>query len=179
MSIKYAILGLLSYKPLTGYDLKKIIQDSTFMHWSGNNNQIYKALLELNNKGFVTNEVYHQDSSPSKKVYTITASGLDQLKKWSQLEPEPFEIKNMFLVQLAWGDLLSDSELEALLNQYEKAVKGQFFMEEAKAKRGFFKTGRTPRETAIWQLIHENLLMGYETELAWAKKAKAQLVIGK
>ena len=57
VSIKHAILGILSFKPLTGYDIKKIIQESSFMYWSGNNNQVYKALLELHDKGFVTNEV--------------------------------------------------------------------------------------------------------------------------
>ena len=43
MSIHHAILGLLSWKPHTGYDLKKVFEDSAFMHWSGNNNQIYRA----------------------------------------------------------------------------------------------------------------------------------------
>jgi DNA-binding PadR family transcriptional regulator len=54
MLINNAILGLLSYRPMTGYEIKKIIQDSSYMHWSGNNNQIYKALLELAEDGFVT-----------------------------------------------------------------------------------------------------------------------------
>ena len=44
MIIDYAILGLLSWKPLTGYDVKRVMQDSPFLYWSGNNNQIYKAL---------------------------------------------------------------------------------------------------------------------------------------
>ncbi len=47
MTINFAVLGILSYQPMSGYDLKKIMQDSVYMHWSGNNNQIYKALLEL------------------------------------------------------------------------------------------------------------------------------------
>lgn len=47
MSIKLAILGILSWKSSTGYELKKIFEDSSFMYWSGNNNQIYKALLNI------------------------------------------------------------------------------------------------------------------------------------
>ena len=47
MSIKLAILGMLSWKSSTGYELKKIFEDSSFMYWSGNNNQIYKALLNV------------------------------------------------------------------------------------------------------------------------------------
>jgi len=67
MLINYAILGILSCKSMTGYDIKKVIQNSTFLYWSGNNNQVYKSLTELLNKGFVTNVVKHQEGSPTKK----------------------------------------------------------------------------------------------------------------
>ncbi len=63
MSINHAILGILSCRSVTGYDLKKIIQESPFMPWSGNNNQIYKALVEILEEGFVTHEVRHQEST--------------------------------------------------------------------------------------------------------------------
>jgi DNA-binding PadR family transcriptional regulator len=67
MSIKLAILGILSWKPSTGYELKNIFEDSSFMYWSGNNNQIYKALINLENEDLVTSKVVHQDKSLSKK----------------------------------------------------------------------------------------------------------------
>lgn len=176
MSIKYAILGMLSIKALTGYDLKKVMQDSSFMPWSGNNNQIYKALLELGNDNFVTSEVCHQENSPSKKIYTITAAGLAELKKWSQTLPEAFEIKKPFLIQLAWADLLSSDELEALLLKYQQEIEGQIFIVQEKGKRSFFKEGRTPRESALWNLIDENILMAYQSELEWIDKAKKALL---
>lgn len=176
MSLNHTILGMLSCKPLTGYDLKKIMQSSSFMPWSGNNNQIYKALLELNDNDFVTNKVHHNDSSPSKKVYTITESGLAELKKWARSAPEPFETKKPFLVQLAWADILSNEELEELFNQYEQEIKGQLFITRKEAERSFFKQGRTPRETAIWNLINENILLSYKSELDWINKAKAVLL---
>ncbi len=175
MSINYAILGILSYKSLTGYDLKKIIQSSSFMPWSGNNNQIYKALFELDDNNLVTSEVYHQNSSPSKKIYTITEAGLAELKKWSQSMPEIFEMKKLFLVQLAWADLLSNEELEKLLNQYEQDIKGQIFIEKTKLETSLFKHGRNQRETAIWNLINENILTSYQTELEWISKVKNTL----
>jgi len=175
MSINYAILGMLSFKPLTGYDLKKIMQDSSFMYWSGNNNQIYKTLLELENGNLVKSEVYHQSGSPSKKVYTITDMGLAELKKWTQSIPEAFEIKNSFLIQLAWSDLLSNEELEQLLNQYEQEIEGRLFIEKKKAETSFFKHGRTSRENALWKLINENILMSYQSELEWVRKVKETL----
>lgn len=111
MLINYAILGILSYKSMAGYDLKKIIQDSAFMYWSGNNNQIYKSLTELLDKGLVTSVVKHQESSPTKKIYKITSEGLAALKEWVLSPLEPSEIKKPFLIHLAWSKQLNTSEL--------------------------------------------------------------------
>lgn len=175
MSINYAILGLLSYKPLTGYDLKKIMQDSPFMYWSGNNNQIYKALLELHNEGYVTNEIFHQDGSPSKKVYTITDAGLAKLKRWTLSLPEAPEARNTFLVQLAWTAQLNNNEIDLLLTKYEQEVKGRLAIVQAKMKTGCFSPNRTPRETVIWELLYDNVLNAYKSELEWVNKVRQAL----
>ena len=74
VTIDYTILGMLSWKPMTGYDMKRMMQDSPVMYWSGNNNQIYKALVQLLDMGLVTNEVQYQESAPNKKVYSIPGS---------------------------------------------------------------------------------------------------------
>jgi DNA-binding PadR family transcriptional regulator len=175
MSINYAILGILSYKSLTGYDLKKIIQNSPFMYWSGNNNQIYKSLLELLDEGFVTSEVHHQESSPSKKIYTITNEGLAELKEWVISTPEPTEFKKTFLIQLAWADLLSTDELETILSGYENQVKMQLLLQRENMRRGKFSPNRTAREMNLWNLIHDNLISSYENELNWIQKVRREL----
>jgi len=175
MSINHAILGILSFKPLTGYDLKKIIQDSPFMYWSGNNNQIYKSLLELHDEGFVTSEVQHQESSPSKKIYTITKEGLAELKEWILASPEPPEFKKTFLIQLAWADLLSTEEINTLLSDYENQVKMQILLLKESARREGFAPDRSSREKKLWNLIHDNLISSYENELVWVQKARREL----
>ena len=67
MTIQLAILGLLSWKPSSGYELKKVFEDSPYLYWSGNNNQIYKSLLELQKADLISSETIHQDGAPSKK----------------------------------------------------------------------------------------------------------------
>jgi len=176
MNINHAILGILSYQPMTGYDLKKIIQDSTFMHWSGNNNQIYKALVELLEDGFVTIEVKYQESSPSKKIYTITEEGMNALKEWTASTPEPVEFKKSFLIQLAWADLLSNDELHEMLAKYENEIKLQLIMNREKIRRGNGFTSRTKREAFLWKMIDENILSSYQSELGWIQNVRKQLL---
>lgn len=172
MSINHTILGMLNCKPSTGYDLKKIMHESSFMPWSGNNNQIYKALLELDDNAFVTSELCPQDGSPSKKVYTITEAGLSELKKWLRSAPEMFEVKKPILIQLAWADLLSNEEIDELLGKYEQELRGQMFIEQTKSQSSFFNQGKTPRESAIWDLINQNILLSYQSELEWVGRAR-------
>lgn len=175
MSISYAILGILSYKSMTGYDLKKVIQDSSFMHWSGNNNQIYKSLTELLDKGLVTNVVTHQEGSPTKKIYNITSEGLDALKEWVLSTSELSEIKKPFLVQLSWSKQLNTSELNTVLDGYENQVKMQLFMEQNNKQDTDFLSSRTALETTIWSFINENIKRTYEYELVWIQDLRTAI----
>ncbi|MBE9915201.1 DUF4180 domain-containing protein [Paenibacillus donghaensis] len=177
MSIQYAILGLLSWRPASGYELKKIIEESPTMHWSGNNNQIYRSLVQLLDKGYVTNEIQHQESSPSKKVYSITDQGLSRLKEWVLSEPEIPEFKNTFLIQLAWAEQLSDEELNELLSQYEDRIQTQLVYQREKIRRGVLSPNRNHREAFLWNKISENLLSFYQNELAWVQGIRKELNI--
>ncbi|MDR1438526.1 MAG: PadR family transcriptional regulator [Clostridiales bacterium] len=172
MSFKHAILGLLSYTPLTGYDIKKLMQESTFMYWSGNNNQIYKALIEMDGEGLIHSETIAQASAPPKKVYTLTDGGLDELTRWLESDPEAPDCKKPFLVQFAWAGQLGGGATLALLGRYEQAVKARLGAEQEKKKRGRFSLGGTPMEAAIWELLYENIVGSYESELEWVAKVR-------
>lgn len=175
MSIKFAILGILSWKSSTGYELKKIFKDSSFMYWSGNNNQIYKSLTKMKDEKLVTSEMIHLDNSPSKKIYTITEEGLRELKEWVASTPEAPEIKKTFLVQLAWSNMLNDQELNDLLIRYENEVKIQLIMEQEKIRRALHSPNRSTRESLIWEMISENIISTYNNELNWVRKTRQKL----
>jgi DNA-binding PadR family transcriptional regulator len=180
MTIDYAILGILSCREMAGYDLKKMIQKLPFMYWSGNNNQIYKSLVELHDKGFVTIEVQYQESLPAKKIYTITEEGLAELKKWVLTTPEPPEFKKMFLIQFAWADRLNEEELNTLLTGYEKELTNQLLMQQELKRRKPYSPDRTVREEKLWNLIYDNLISSYENELNWVQKVRREInLLGK
>ncbi len=175
MSIKHAILGVLSWKPTTGYDLKKFFEDSSAMYWSGNNNQIYKALVQLLDEGLVTNEIQHQDNAPTKKIYTITGKGLNELKQWVISTPEAPEFRKTFLVQLSWADLLTEEELSEALANYENEVKMQLLIHEEKKRRSKEAPSRSSREVLLWDMISENVISSYRNELNWIENLRQQL----
>ena len=188
MSSEYAILGLLSWRPMTGYEIKKLFAGSPVLYWSGNNNQIYTTLVRLHEEGLVSREIEPQEDKPARKIYTLTAKGLEALKKWLVSEPSPPQLKNPFLVQLAWADQLEPGELESLLARYEAEIEAQLAMLRAQARqRNLTPSGeprdtyvnaalaRTPREAVLWAMIQENWISFYQHELDWVRKLRQQL----
>lgn len=175
MSIKYAVLGFLSRSSLTGYDLKKLFAESMTLHWSGNNNQIYRTLVELHQEGLVTKEVEYQENLPPRKVYTITESGQAELKQWLLSTPELPQLRNAMLIQLTWADQLQKSELEALFNEYEEEVQVYLLMLREQHQRDQQNGRITPRQRFFADTIMARWISFYESELDWIRTLRQQL----
>ena len=179
MTITFALLGLLAMEPLTGYDIKKKMQDIPFMYWSGNNNQIYKALVQLLDHGYVTHEIKHQDGTPSKKIYTITDKGKKALKDWIvTAEIELPEIKNTFLIQLAFSEQLNQQELEDLLSKYEKELQVQKLILAERKRRKQPHPGLSARGALLWEAAYDNHMLSCEKDLEWIQKVRTILNLG-
>lgn len=172
MSLNHVILGLLSREPLTGYEMKKIIQHTPFMYWSGNNNQIYKAFVELLDEGFVTKEVQHQDGSPSKHIYTITNYGLSEFNSWLLSVTDVPVFKKQFLIKLALANQLKRGDLENMLASYDDVVKMQAVLSERELDKCYFAEQEPPDGSLFIDLIRENVLSFYSGEHEWVQKVK-------
>ncbi len=175
MGIKHAILGFLSWKPFSGYELKKIIATSESMHWSGNSNQIYPILVQIHKEGLVTIELQEAEHGPARKMYSITERGRQELEDWVKSAPERSEIRNVFLVQLAWADTLEPVDLDTLLAVYEQETEMQIVMCREHESRGILNPARTPREAYLWKMIFHNHMEHYKTELAWVRRIRKEI----
>jgi PadR family transcriptional regulator, regulatory protein AphA len=89
MSLEHAILGFLNYRPMSGYDLKKIFDTSVRHFWPADQAHIYRTLNRLAEQGLATMEVVEQEVRPDRKVYHITPEGREHLHEWL-LSPLPF-----------------------------------------------------------------------------------------
>lgn len=173
MSIKYVMLGFLSETPLTGYDLKKKFSESEVFYWSGNNNQIYKTLVELHDEKLVTIEVRQQDSKPPRKIYTITERGLAALRQWLLVPAELPQFRNVLLVKLTWADQLEPHELSTLLTTYETELQDHLVMLREQARRSSADTV-APRRS-FGRRIAEHWISFYEQDLAWVQALRHDL----
>ena len=122
MSLKHAILGFLSYAPLSGYDLKKAFDQSVRHFWPANQSQIYRTLAELDEQGLVTKEIVSREDRLDMKVYSINEAGLAELRRWLSTPLPPQDIREPLLIQVFFGGQLTDDELLNVLQHEQQTA---------------------------------------------------------
>jgi hypothetical protein len=98
------------------------------------------------------------------------------LREWLLSSPEPPQLRNSFLVQLAWADQLAPDALDTLLEKYEHEVQMQSLMGQEQKRRHLINPARTPREAYLWDMIADNWIAFYENELVWVRKMRQDLI---
>jgi DNA-binding PadR family transcriptional regulator len=108
-TLGYAVLGLLSREELSGYDLKRWMERPLGYFWSARHSQIYPELARLEEEGLVTHTLVEQSGKPDKKVYRITAEGLEALKEWVVEPPVSRSVRDELTLK-AYSVWLADKE---------------------------------------------------------------------
>ncbi len=111
MAVKHAILGLLSDRPLHGYDLKSAFEDELAPKSQLNFGQVYTTLDRLRRDGLVDHDVVSQAVRPDKKVYALTDRGRDELREWlSTPARHDLDLRNETFLKLMLARRLVDVE---------------------------------------------------------------------
>ena len=118
----YAVLGLLTFREMSGYDLKHLA-DASIKHffWSPASSQIYGELRRLRGLGYVTEREVAQERRPDKRLYRITPEGQEVLLRWLQTPvEEPDVVKSTTLLKLFFGRLVSTESAVAQIEEYRR-----------------------------------------------------------
>ena len=117
--LKYAILGLLNQKSMTGYDITKEFEEALCEFWSAKHSQIYPELKSLNEQGMVEYKIEISGIVLEKKLYSITELGKKDFMKWLESKIDiPPTFKDEFRLQLFFSDFLSDKNREELIKNH-------------------------------------------------------------
>lgn len=172
MELHFALLGLLVSGPKSGYDLKKLLAESESLHWSGNNNQVYAALVALHREGLADREVHQPNEGPGKKVYTITPAGAERLREWLQSEVGLPQLRLPVLVHLLGAELLSGEELDAMLGRYEEHLRLNLAGLEELQRRGKRASFGDARQQLVWQAINDRPIAILRAEEDWVRQLR-------
>lgn len=98
-----ALLGLLTLNPMSGYDIRALIERSIGHFWSESYGQIYPALKLLEKDGLVEKKTKQSAGRPEKNVFSITREGRERLQSWLELPPAPEIPRSELLLKIFFG----------------------------------------------------------------------------
>lgn len=116
----YAILGLLNHEDMSGYDIKKRINNSLKFFWDAGFGQIYPGLKTLEQNGWVKCINKTIEGGPERITYSITEQGRSELKYWLLTPVEKEQIKYEILLKLFFGSVVSAEENIRIINEFKQ-----------------------------------------------------------
>jgi DNA-binding PadR family transcriptional regulator len=119
---RFLILGLLSQQPMSGYDIKRFLEDLSWLIGNVSFGGLYPVLHALLDDGMVTVDVVPGDGKPSRKIYTITEIGRGVLKEWAERPVASDVSLKAFAMCLILAGSFSHAGLVARLEQRRTQV---------------------------------------------------------
>jgi PadR family transcriptional regulator, regulatory protein AphA len=97
---KHLILGMLAHRSMTGYDIKKKMNEYIRYFWKTGYGQLYPTLAGLKSSGLIKEESDVKENNRNSKTYSITPKGMDALEAWLKKPMKYESVKYEHLLQL-------------------------------------------------------------------------------
>ncbi|MGV1008577.1 MAG: PadR family transcriptional regulator [Dermatophilaceae bacterium] len=167
----YAVLGLLSVRTWTTYELAKQVQRSLHWFWPRAERKLYDEPKRLVEQGLAT-AVREQHGQRPRTVYQITPPGRAALRGWLSEPPAPRSIEFEGMVKVFFADAGSLVQLNGTIESIESEAMGRLAALADLAATDPLPFPQRAHLSAIGLRLH------YEQEDAvrrWAQWAKRQV----
>jgi len=171
MSIQYAILGLLNYSDMHGYQIKKHIERNFGHMWSINFGQVYPSLKNLKKEGLINmvEVAPSENGGPRKKLYSITKKGVDEFSRWlAEFPQKPILIRDLFLLKFAFFGFGGDERALEIIDR-------QIEIYEAQLKQRQVNLRRWEKQSVYVRLMIDLGITQIEMYLEWLRHAHNEI----
>jgi PadR family transcriptional regulator, regulatory protein AphA len=117
MDIRTLCLGVLSFGPASGYEIKKQVERVFGSFFDASFGSIYPALNALTREGLVSCTAQVQEKRPDKKVYRLTESGRYTLVGDLTASSVRDRFRSEFLVAMLFAELLPAARVSRLIDE--------------------------------------------------------------
>lgn len=179
MSLRHGILGLLSFRPLAGYDLMKVFNSSLKYFWSAQSSQIYRELDALSSEDLIRTEEQKQRGRTIKTLFAATDKGIAELDRWlREADTEGARTRNAFLLRLFFQSRVGADSVRALVERKKAEA------EAAAAELRSVVAGTIPDTAArvgdelaalCWKEAAEYGIASCEAQVRWAEDFLARI----
>jgi len=136
---EYAVLGLLIHmgREISGYELKKVADESVGYIWGPSKSQLYVVLRRLVDDGLARRRAVVQHDRPDKQLYLPTVAGRAAVKDWlDRDEGETDPDQSTFLLKLFFGAQADRDALVRQLESFRSSYAERLAVYERKARLG-------------------------------------------
>lgn len=113
------ILGLLTFGPFSGYEIKAVVDRSTRFFWAASYGQIYPELRRLEREGLIEGEDA-SNGGRARRLYRLTAAGRGELERWLLGRDTTVELRDESLLRLFFADSLPREQALLLLESRKR-----------------------------------------------------------
>jgi DNA-binding PadR family transcriptional regulator len=186
MSLRYALLALLTAQPMTGYDLARAFRSSVGHVWHAPDSQIYPELRRMEHDGLITGEEVAWGSRGVKTRYTVTDQGLTAFRDWMAAPLAYSRERNPARLRAAYFEWTDADTVRAqlvahrehyreLLDQWRGQLQLIRSREHPIIRRRLevFPEHEWERIVAFKEFAYEGMVAQAEQEIAWAEHGLA------
>jgi DNA-binding PadR family transcriptional regulator len=184
VTLRYALLAMLSAGPMTGYEISRRFQSTVGFLWHAPDSQIYPELRKMEDDGLVAGED-EVGAGPrgTKRRYEITDAGIRALREWMETTPRYTPDRDAAHLRAAYFEWATPeaarraleahiAHFTALIVQWEKQI---YEIDERVNDVLVRRLAHLPEEersraAAFKRFSYEGLIARAETEIAWAQR---------
>ena len=161
MSVKFALLALLSRQPSTTYQLRKDFDATTSSSWPLNIGQVSTTLQRLQRDGLVVRTNGDDDDPDTQGDWLLTDDGRRELAAWWEYPVVPAQRgRDELVIKLALAVSLGGVDLAAVLQRQRSATQ-RTLHDLTRLRRGL-ESG-----DIVGRLMLDNHIFVTEAELRW------------
>src|SRR3954451_11695098 len=168
-STDYAVLGMLTLKPMSGYDIRATIAESIAYFWTESYGQIYPTLKRLAKEKLVTRRS-ERAGGRERHIYAITAAGREALAEWLRDPARTRAARNELLFKLFFARQIAPAEAAAQVERF-RAEHERARQEFTQVERQLIERhGKNP-DLPYWLITLRYGQLEAESRLRWAEEA--------
>lgn len=171
---QFAILGCLSVRPMSAYEIKQFLQKTASHFWSEAEAQLYPTLKKLAAVSLVSFKEEKAAKAGNKKVYDLTEAGMQALKDWLSKKAEQPVFRNELLLKLFFGVNQSDENNIKLIELERQDLQATYDLLE------HIQTQMQQNQFSPRKQMYIHIVIGYgltllKAELEWCDRSMQQL----
>jgi PadR family transcriptional regulator, regulatory protein AphA len=186
MSLRFALLAVLSAEPMTGYDLLQFFDTSVGFIWHAPHSNIYPELRRMEGEGLLDSDELPRGERGVKRLYSVTERGFEELHAQASRvmsparERDPYRLRSAYLEWAAPSS--ARAQLQAHLEHFERwGAAWASNLEEIRGRSSFLLAKRLARAkpadhdaiVAFKEFAYEGLVERAQLEVSWARRGLA------